>query len=93
MPLASHVTTREASEEVVLPPQRPWPKNFLFVGNDAADRNFAGLYSLVATCEANGINPRDYLADVLLRVQYNPTSRIDELLPGPWSRRLVADTS
>lgn len=68
-------------------------KNFLFVGNDAAGRNLAGLYSLVATCEANGVNPRDYLADVLLRVQYHPASRMDELLPGPWSRRLVADTS
>jgi transposase len=44
-------------------------KNFLFVGTDAAGENLAGLYSLIATCEANGINPVDYLADVLLRVQ------------------------
>ncbi len=68
-------------------------KNFLFVSHDAAGRNLAGLYSLVATCEANGVNPRNYLADVLLRVQYHPASRMDELLPGPWSRRLAADTS
>ena len=32
-------------------------KNFLFVGNDDAGDNLAGLYSLVATCEANGVNP------------------------------------
>lgn|GEM_PF-3325683 len=43
--------------------------DFLFVGNDNAGHNLAGLYSLVATCEANGVNPRAYLADVLLRVQ------------------------
>jgi transposase len=40
----------------------------LFTGNDEAGRNLAGLYSLVATCEANGVNPTAYLADVLIRV-------------------------
>jgi transposase len=38
----------------------------------------------VATCEANGVNPEQYLADVLLRVQTQPNSRIDELLPHRW---------
>ena len=60
-------------------------KNFLFVGNDHAGENLAGLYSLIATCEANGVNPVDYLADVLIRVQTHPASRIDELLPQNWS--------
>jgi IS66 C-terminal element len=44
-------------------------KNFLFVGSDEAGENLAGLYSLIATCEANDINPVDYLTDVLIRVQ------------------------
>ena len=44
--------------------------------------SLAGLYSLVATCEARGLNPFEYLADVLTRVQDHPTSVIDELLPG-----------
>jgi transposase len=43
------------------------------------------LYSLIAICETNGINPVEYLADVLLRVQKHPASRIDELLPHNWS--------
>ena len=60
-------------------------KNFLFVGHDEAGENLAGLYSLIATCEANGVNPVDYLADVLLRVQTHPASRIDELLPHNWT--------
>ncbi len=59
-------------------------KNFLFVGTDEAGENLAGLYSLVATCEVNGINPVTYLADILLRVQTHPASRIDELLPHNW---------
>jgi transposase len=59
-------------------------KNFLFVGTDEAGENLAGLYSLIATCEVNGVNPVAYLADVLLRVQTHPASRIDELLPHNW---------
>nr|BDT35627.1 hypothetical protein MFMH1_52960 [Myxococcus sp. MH1] len=62
-------------------------KNFLFVGHEAAGENLAGLYALVATCEANGVNPETYLADVLLRVQTHPNARIAELLPHEWKRR------
>ena len=59
-------------------------KNYLFVGHDVAGENLAGLYALVATCAANGVNPTAYLADVLLRVQTHPASRIDEILPHNW---------
>jgi transposase len=68
-------------------------KNFLFVGHETAGENLAGLYALVATCEANGINPETYLADVLLRVQTHPNSRLDELLPHEWKRLRAADSS
>ncbi|WP_223642240.1 IS66 family transposase [Corallococcus sp. EGB] len=66
-------------------------KNFLFVGHEAAGANLAGLYALVATCEANQVNPEAYLADVLLRVQTHPNARIGELLPHEWMRRRTAD--
>jgi transposase len=59
-------------------------KNFLFVATDHAGENLTGLYSLIATCEANDVNPVEYLADVLVRVQSHPASRIDELLPHRW---------
>jgi transposase len=59
-------------------------KNFLFVGHEDAGDNIAGLYSLVATCEANGVNPLDYLRDVMLRISTHPADRIDELLPDQW---------
>lgn len=60
-------------------------KNYLFVHDGDAGASIAGLYSLVATCEARGINPFEYLADVLTRVQDQPVSAIDELLPGAWA--------
>lgn len=59
-------------------------KNFLFVGNEKAGHNLAGLYSLVASCELNGVNPIEYLTDVLLRVDRHPAADIDALLPDSW---------
>jgi transposase len=60
-------------------------KNYLFVHDGDSGASIAGLYSLVATCEARGINPFDYLTDVLARVQDHPKNAIDQLLPGPWA--------
>jgi transposase len=68
-------------------------KNYLFVGNDEAGENLAGLTSLLATCEANGINPEVYLADVLMRVSTHPNARLDELLPHLWNPSTTVDSS
>lgn len=73
------------SKEYATPPQWLGRKNYLFVHHSDAGVSLAGLYSLVATCEARGINPFEYLADVLARVQDHPTATIDELLPGAWA--------
>jgi transposase len=68
-------------------------KNYLFVGSDTAGENLAGLHSLIATCEANGINPEAYLADVLMRVNTHLNSRIDDLLPHRWRATATVDSS
>ena len=54
------------------------------MGHDESGNNLAILQTIVATCVANDINPQDYIADVLLRVQTHPASQIDELLPTNW---------
>lgn len=59
-------------------------KNFLFVGHEEAGANIAGLYSLSATCEANGVEPIAYLTDVLGRVGSHPAAALDDLLPHNW---------
>ena len=51
--------------------------NFRWVGHDEAGENLAVLQTLVPTCVANGVNPQDYVADVLLRMQIHPASDID----------------
>jgi transposase len=58
--------------------------NFLFFGNEDAGNNFAVLYTLVASCEKNGVNAIEYLTDVLTRVQTHPAHRTEELLPHRW---------
>ena len=60
-------------------------KNFMFVGDHEAGENLAVLYSIVSTCEAHGVNPYTYLADVLVRVQSHPANRVDELRPDRWA--------
>ncbi len=60
-------------------------KNYLFVGNPRAGRNFATLYSLVGSCIANDIEPTEYLTDVLERVATATTDdELDALLPDRW---------
>jgi transposase len=61
-------------------------RNYLFAGDDEGAENLAILMSLVVTCEAHDINPEEYLADVLLRIQVHPQARIDDLLPPVWHR-------
>ncbi len=59
--------------------------NYLFFGHPRAGRNFAGLYSLVGSCIANGIEPTEYLTDVLGRVRNATTDeQLDALLPDRW---------
>ena len=58
--------------------------NYLFVGHKESGEDHAILYTLVASCEKNGVNPVAYLTDVLTRIQTHPASRIHELLPHRW---------
>jgi transposase len=63
-------------------------KNFLFCGNHQAAENTAVICSLLATCKAQGVNPREWLNDVLARLPYylqkNSGKELSELLPNHW---------
>ena len=43
------------------------------------------MYSLVATCKLNRIEPFAYLTDVLGRIRSHRVDRLAELLPFNWS--------
>lgn len=59
-------------------------KNWLFVGHpDAGDRG-AILYTLLANCRRLGINPREYLLDVLTRLPALTNRQTADLTPRRW---------
>jgi transposase len=58
--------------------------NFLYFGSEAAAVRGATFYSLVQSCAALGINPLEYLEDVLGRIDSHPNRRITELTPAGW---------
>ena len=59
-------------------------KNWLFVGSEDSGRSAATILSLVQTCRNLGINPQEYLEDILRRIMGHPAKRINELLPDNW---------
>jgi hypothetical protein len=65
-------------------------KNYMFAGSEAGAWRAAIIYSLVASCKLNEIDPFRYFRDVLARVSTHPADKIDELLPSEW-KKLNAD--
>jgi transposase len=60
-------------------------KNWLFAGSPEAAQRMAIIYSLVATCKINGINPYEYFRDILPKVASYPAPRIADLTPLKWN--------
>ena len=58
-------------------------KNYLFCGNAEAATRAAVVYSLIGSCKAAGVNPTEWLQDVLLKIHtYTRNNRnLEELLP------------
>jgi transposase len=59
-------------------------KRWLFIGHPAAGWRSAVIYSILASCRRRGIDPEDYLTDVLRRLPGHKVNKIDELLPANW---------
>lgn len=69
-------------------------KNFLFAGSDSGGERAAIAYTILGCCRIAGVNPAEYLRDVLPSL----TRRIrlmdlPGLLPASWTARRLASTS
>jgi transposase len=61
-------------------------RNYLFTGSTDAALRLAEAYTLVQSCRALGISTRDYLVDVLDKLEHGwPVRRIAELVPDRWA--------
>jgi transposase len=61
-------------------------KNWLFVGSEDGGEAAAIVLSLIQTCRALGVNPREYLEDVMRRIMSHKVQQLYELLPEAWQK-------
>ena len=61
-------------------------KRWLFIGHPDAGWRSAVIYTLIQSCRRYGINPQEYLTDVLARLPSMTTSQVRELLPDQWRK-------
>lgn len=64
-------------------------RNYLFCGNDASAYRAAIVYSLISTCKAADVVPRNWMEDVLRKIPYYQRAQrnLAELLPFNWKNR------
>jgi len=59
-------------------------KRWLFLGHPEAGWRSAVIYTLIQSCRRYGINPQEYLTDILQRLPSMTTSQLPQLLPHRW---------
>ena len=59
-------------------------KNWLFVGSEEGGEAAAIALTLIQSCRALGVNPREYLEDVMRHLMAHNFQKLDELLPDNW---------
>ena len=65
-------------------------KNWLFVEHPEAGDRSAIIYTILENCKRQGINPQEYLKDVLSRLPSMKITQVDQLLPAVWAERRAA---
>lgn len=62
-------------------------KNYLFFGDPKAGQRSAIVYTLVECCKRYGINPQEYLLDVLTRLPSMKITQVAALTPAAWAEQ------
>ncbi|WP_158800270.1 transposase [Pedobacter sp. L105] len=60
-------------------------KNWMFAGSHEGAKTGAMLYSFMGSCKMNGINPQQWLMDILERIPAYKANKLHELLPNNWT--------
>lgn len=64
--------------------------NWMFFGSDCGGRMAAIMLTLLKSAQRNGVNPFEYLTDVLTRIADHPQSKVADLLPHRWKAARAA---
>jgi transposase len=70
--------------ENAIRPSAVGKKNWLFIGHPDAGWRSAVIYSVIVSCRRRGLDPWEYLRDVLQRLPALKHSELDSLLPARW---------
>ena len=68
-------------------------KNWLFFGSVEGGEAGAVMLSLVQTCRGLGVNPQEYLEDVMRRLMGHNAQKLNELLPDKWHKARKTQTA
>ncbi len=70
--------------ENAIRPSAVGKKNWLFIGHPEAGWRSAVIYSVIVSCRRRGIDPWEYLSDVLARLPGMKQSEIGSIVPARW---------
>jgi transposase len=70
--------------ENIIRPTAIGKKNFLFFGAEDAGQRNAIVYTLIANCRLHGVEPYEYLKDVLSRLPSATNHQLADLTPKNW---------
>ncbi len=65
-------------------PEAVGRRRWLFLGHPDAGWRSAVLYTLILSCRRRGINPQEYLTDVLRRLPGVKNTEVKDLVPDRW---------
>ena len=68
-------------------PEAVGRRRWLFIGHPDAGWRSAVIYTIILSCRRRGINPQEYLTDVLQRLPAMKNTQVRELVPGRWKPR------
>jgi hypothetical protein len=60
-------------------------KNWLFIGGAHTGQRSAVLYAIIESCRRRGLNPFDYLRDVLTRLPSMTNHQVKDITPAAWA--------
>lgn len=61
-------------------------KNWLFFGSEEAGSRNAAIFTLIENCRMHGVEPYEYLKDVLERLPHMTNQQVSQLTPLNWKK-------
>lgn len=79
--------------ERAIRPLKLGARNWQRVGHPSAGPRLANLFTVVENCRLLGLDPEEYLIEVLTHLADHPAKRVDEWLPRRWRQARPGATS